>query len=66
MFCKIGAFKNFAKFTENISAGVFFNKVASLHLYQKETPAQVSSFKFCGIFKNTYFVEHMQTVASGC
>ena len=32
-----------------------FNKVAGLQHYQKETPAQVFSCKYCGIFINTYF-----------
>ena len=29
-------------------------------LEQKETRAQVFSFEFCEIFKNTFFVEHFQ------
>ena len=31
-------------------------------LYQKDTPAQVFSCEYCGIFKNTYFVEHLPIV----
>ena len=42
-----------------------FKKAAGpLKKLQKETPAQVSSCEFCLIFKNTYFVEHLQTAAS--
>ena len=29
-------------------------------LEQKETRAQVFSFEFCEIFKNTFFIEHFQ------
>ena len=43
-----------------------FNKAAgsSGKKLQKETPAQVFSSEFCEFFKNTYFVEHLQTAAS--
>ena len=34
-----------------------------MQLYQNDTPAQVFSCKFSEIFKNTYFVEHIQTDA---
>ena len=34
-----------------------------LQLYQKETPTQLFSGEYCEIFKNTYFEEHLQTVA---
>ena len=30
VFCKVGVLKNFAKFTKNTCAGVYFNKVAAL------------------------------------
>ena len=36
-----------------------------LYLYQKETPVQVFSCEFYKILKNTYFVEHLRTAASG-
>ena len=40
-------------------------KVAGLQLYYKETPTQVFSPEYCEIFlKNTYFEEHLLTVAS--
>ena len=32
----------------------------------KEMLAQVFSCKFCEIFKNNYFEEHLQTTVSGC
>ena len=32
---------------------------------KKETPAQVLSCEYCGIFKNTYFKKHLRTAASG-
>ena len=31
---------------------------------KKETRAQVFSFEFCEIFKNTFFTENLQTTAS--
>ena len=43
-----------------------FNNITGLgrQLYEKETPGQVCSCEYCETFKNTYFVEHLQTVAS--
>ena len=32
---------------------------------KKETPAQVFSYEYCKMFKNTYFEEHLRTAASG-
>ena len=40
---------------ENNYCGVSFNKAAG----QKETPAQVISFGYCEIFKNTFFIEYL-------
>ena len=37
----------------------------SLFLLKRDTPAQVFSFEYCEIFKNTYFEEHLRTAASG-
>ena len=49
---------------ENNCARVsFFNKTAGLRpatLLKKETLAQVFSRKFCEIFKNTFFIKHLQ------
>ena len=44
-----------------------FNKVANLEdveLYEKETPTQVFSCKYCEIFKTIYFEVHLRTAAS--
>ena len=39
--------------------GVLIEKI-----YEKENPPQVFSCKYCEIFKNTYFEEHLETAAS--
>ena len=41
-----------------------FNKVAAFWpaTLLKESPAQVFSFEYCDIVKNTYFEEHLQTL----
>ena len=39
--------------------------VANETLSQMQTPRQVISCEICVIFKNTYFVEHLRTAASG-
>ena len=39
-------------------------RLEGCNFVKKETPAQVFSQHFCKIFKNTYFVEYMRTVAS--
>ena len=53
---------------ENTCAKVsFFNKIADLWLanfIKKEALAQVFSFDFCEISKNTFFTEHLRTTAS--
>ena len=50
-FFKKGVMRNFAKFTRK-------------HLYPKnETLAQVFSYEFCEIYKNTFFAEHQRTAA---
>ena len=49
MFCKTGALKNFAKFTEkHLCQSVFFNKVAGLR----------------EIFKSIFFIEQLQLPAA--
>ena len=54
---KKGVPKKFAKFA----------KFTGKHLYlnTKEIPPQVFSGKFYVVSENTYFVEHLRTVASG-
>ena len=32
--------------------------------YKKETSTQVFSYEYCEMYKNTYYKEHLQTVAS--
>ena len=50
-------FRNFAKFTgKHLFHSLLFNK--------KETLAQVLSFEFCEISKNTFSTEHLWATAS--
>ena len=58
VFCKKGVLKNFAKLTEkHLCQSLFFNKVAgpACNFIKKESPAQVFSYEFCKISKNTFF-----------
>ena len=56
LFCKKGVLRNFARFKgKHLSQGLFFNKVATL--------AQVLSYEFCEISKNTFF---LQSTSGGC
>ena len=55
-FCKKGVVKNFAKFTGNTFARVFFTKLQTL--------AQLFSCEFCEIFKSTFCTEHLWMTAS--
>ena len=60
-------FRNFAKFTgKRLCQGLFFNKVAgqSPATLLKKTLAQVFSFEFCEISKNTFFTEHLRATVS--
>ena len=47
---------------------MFFNiGVGNIHgggFTKKRNPIQVLSYKYCKIFKNTYFEEHLQMAAS--
>ena len=45
---------------------LFFNNVSGLarNFIKKDTLSQVFSCKFCEIFKNTFFREHLQVTAS--
>ena len=53
---KTDILKNFAKFSGKLLCqSLFFNK---------NTPAQVFSYEFCEIFKNTLFAEHLRATAS--
>ena len=56
-----------AKFTEkHLCQSLFFNKVAGLdcNFSKKETLAQVFSYEFCEISKNTFFYRTPQVAAS--
>ena len=66
---KKGVLRNFAKFTgKHLCQSLFFNKVAGLRpatlLEKKETLAQVFSWEFYEIYKNTFFTEHLCASAS--
>ena len=68
LFYKKGAFRNLAKFTgkhlcQRLDS---FNKVArqACNFINKESLAQVFSCEFCEIFKNTFFKEHLLSLAS--
>ena len=60
VFCKKGVLRNFAKFTgKRLCQSLFYNKVAGLrpqacNFIIKEPLAQVFSYEFCAIFKNTF------------
>ena len=58
--------KNFAKFTrKHMCRNVLIRLLdVGQQLYQKETPAQLSSREFCETFKNTFFTDHLWTTAS--
>ena len=55
VFCKKGVLKNFAKFTRK-----HFCRLLAVLLKK----ILVFSCKFFGVFKNNFFVEHLQTAAS--
>ena len=54
---KIGVLKNFTKFTGKHRCQSLF--LLSCNFIKKETLTQVFSCKFCKIFKNTFFTEHL-------
>ena len=61
VFYKNGVLRKFTKFTgKHTCQSLFFNKVAGL-LIKKEALAQVFSWEFCEIFKNTFFTRHVWT-----
>ena len=69
MFCKKGALRNFTKFAaKHLRQSLFFNKIESLeacNFIKKEALAQVFSFEFCEISKNTFFYRTPLVAASG-
>ena len=67
MFGEKGVPRNFAKFTgKDLCQSLFFNKVAgaACNFIKKETLAQVFSFEFYEIFKNTFFYRTPLVAAS--
>ena len=59
VFCKIGVFKIFAKFTgKHFFQSLILNKATGCIL--KETQTLKFSCELCEIFKNTFFTEHFQ------
>ena len=66
VFYKVGALKNFAKFTVKHQRQSLFKVVGrrpeAYYFIKKETPAQV---QICKILKNTFFIEQLWTTASG-
>ena len=57
--------KNLTKFTVKHLHQSFQSLISACNFVQKETLAQVFSCEFCKMFKNTYFLEHFWTRASG-
>ena len=68
VFYRKSVLTNLTKFPgKHLCQGLFFNKVAvSACIFNKKgSLAQVFSCKYCKIFMNTYFIEHLWTTASG-
>ena len=60
---KNGVLKNFTNFIgKHLCWSLCLIK---LQAWSHETPTQVFSYEICEIFKNTYFEEHLPTIASG-
>ena len=57
--------KNFLKmFQFSVLKSLFIKAAGLASIFIKiETPTQFSFCEFCGIFKNTYFEEHLPTAA---
>ena len=58
-FVRKGVFRNFAIFK-----GKHLYRPQACNFIKKETLAQVFSYEFCKISKNTFFIEHLRTTAS--
>ena len=62
MFSKTGVLKNFAKFTaKHLCDSLFFNEVAALRIFIN----RYFPDKFCEVFKNTFFTEHLRWLRLG-
>ena len=55
--------KNFANFTEKRLRWILLFRLQVCNFIKKGTPTRVFCCQICEIFKNTYFVEHLQTAA---
>ena len=64
VFCKKGILKKFRKIHRKIPVPEFLFRPQVCIFIKKETLAQVFSYEFCKIFKNTFFTEHFRTTAS--
>ena len=62
VFCKKDILKNSVKFTgKHLCQSLFFNEAIFFNNFiKKETMAQMFSCEFYGIFKNIFFIEHLQ------
>ena len=59
---KKGVLKNFAKFTgKHLCQSLFLIKLYACNFIKKESLAQIFSYEFCEMSKNTIFTEHLQT-----
>ena len=58
--------KNFAEFTGNYPQKSLSLQASVCNFIKKETLAQIFSYEFCEISKNTYFTEHLWATASSC
>ena len=60
MFCKIGVFRYFSKFTrKNLCRSVFFNRIASL-----QPVALLKETSSTGVFKDKFFIDYLRATAS--
>ena len=63
MFFKISVLKNFAIFAgKHLCWSLFLEKLQTWRsaTLLKKTPIQMFSCEYCGIFKNTFFIEHFR------
>ena len=54
----------FLEFSKNSQRNIC-DRVSGLQLYYKRDSGTGVSYEFCKIFKNTFFTEHLRTIASG-
>ena len=59
VFCKVGVLSNFGKLTKTHPCRSLF-LIKACNLIKNDNPTQVFSCQFCKIFKNTFFIEHLQ------